>query len=163
MIGILAIIIFLSGYFGYIKTGKQALVLVGAGLGPVIIIILMVSMYYLRPQALEISNDGITIVRSFAQRTLLFTDIESIRLADKSEMAGVIRTFGNGGLFGYTGLYYNKKLGSMTWYCTRRENYVIINMHANNRVVVTPDDPNTFIQDIGHLHPSLIAKPDEKK
>ena len=58
------------------------------------------------------------------------------------------RTAGNGGLFGYTGGFRNKKLGSFRAYATNWNQAVSIFCNTNSSaftVVVTPDNPEQFI------------------
>ncbi len=144
----LGAIILIAGLFAYVKSGKEIMVLFGALLGPFIIGVLIIAMYLLMPRSVQTGSTGITILRKISPVVIPFADLKSIRMAETEEMKGVIRTFGNGGLFGYTGLYYNKKLGSMTWYCTQRKNYIIIDKKDNKRIVITPDQPEEFIRDI---------------
>ncbi len=143
----LSMVIFCTGYFAYLKSGKQISLLIGPGLAPVILIGLITAMYYLKPIAVTIGNNAITIDRKWYPVTIDFSDIKSIRIVEKEEMKGVIRTFGNGGLFGYTGSYYNKKMGSMRWYCTQRCNFIMIET-SGNKIIITPDSPMDFMNDI---------------
>lgn len=55
-------------------------------------------------------------------------------------MKWTIRTFGNGGLFGYFGKFYNAAFGKMTWYATRRNNYLVLSTSENGKIVLTPDN-----------------------
>ncbi len=136
------------GYSAFLRSGKDPAALIGIFAGPVILFILTITMYLLMPVSAEITGTGITIHRRINPPTFLFTDIKSISIPDPEDMKGVLRTFGNGGLFGYTGKYWNKKMGSMSWYCTQRRNYIIIDMQNNNRIVITPDDPEGFMKDL---------------
>ena len=136
------------GYSAFLRSGKDPVALIGILAGPVILFILTIAMYLLMPVSAEITGTGITIHRKISPPTFSFADIKSIRMPEPDEMKGVLRTFGNGGLFGYTGKYWNKKMGSMSWYCTQRRNYIIIDMQNNKRIVITPDDPEGFMKDL---------------
>lgn len=61
---------------------------------------------------------------------------------------GSIRTFGIGGLFGYIGYYKNSILGSYKAYATNSDNTVLIETNHNGKIVITPDDPNEFIESL---------------
>jgi hypothetical protein len=148
---------FLACYVAYVKSGKDSRVLAGALAGPLFLFVLFIAMYYLKPTCLVVDGEGITIERKLKPVVIKFTEIKSIRIAEAGEMKGAIRTFGNGGLFGYTGYYYNRKLGSMRWHCTQRTNYVIIDKSNNKKVIVTPDDPEVFLARVLSLQPSLKA------
>jgi hypothetical protein len=71
--------------------------------------------------------------------------IKSVELLDKEQLAWVFRTFGVGGLFGYYGKFANTKLGSMTWYATRRNKTVLIETLDNKKIILTPDEPEKFV------------------
>ena len=146
------------GYSTFLKAGKDQVAMFGLFIGPVIIFVLMIAMYLLSPLSVEITNTGLIIHRKIYSRNILFKDIESIRMAEPDEMNGTIRTFGNGGLFGYTGMYWNKKLGSMRWYCSQRKNYILIDKEGNKRIVITPDDPDDFIKDVRQFIPDNPKK-----
>ncbi len=112
--------------------------------------------YFNMPRAITTGPEKITIETKAKALLIYYNDIRSIRKANDGEMSGVVRTFGNGGCFGYTGLYYNKALGSMRWYCTQRKNYIIIEKNDGKRLVVTCDDPNGFLGDANLK--ALVAK-----
>ena len=62
---------------------------------------------------------------------------------------GLLKMMGNGGLFGYTGGFRNRKLGNFRTYATNWSNAVsIINTADGLCIVVTPDNPLQFIQSI---------------
>jgi hypothetical protein len=53
-----------------------------------------------------------------------------------------------GGLFGYYGNFVNFSLGRMTWYATRRDKPVLVKTTDNRKIIVTPDDPDTFVNEL---------------
>ncbi|MGV6827448.1 MAG: PH domain-containing protein, partial [bacterium] len=71
------------------------------------------------------------------------TDLSSSQY-DPQAMASSIRTFGNGGLFGFSGKYWNRELGSYKVYATNPENAVVLRL-GKKVLVVTPDNPNDFV------------------
>lgn len=64
---------------------------------------------------------------------------------DPEATRGSIRTFGNGGLFAFTGRFRNKKLGSYRAYLTDHKRAVVLEL-AKRILVVSPHDPTAFIQ-----------------
>lgn len=66
---------------------------------------------------------------------------------DPNAMGRSIRTFGAGGLFASVGYFYNLTLGSYRAYATNRANTVVLDF-GERKVVVTPDQPETFVQEI---------------
>ena len=63
----------------------------------------------------------------------------------KKKLSWAVRIFGVSGLFGYWGKFSNTKLGSMTWYSTRRNNAVLITTIYNKKIVLTPNEPEKFV------------------
>lgn len=62
---------------------------------------------------------------------------------DADAMSGSIRLAGNGGLFGFTGSFRNKKLGNYRVFATDPKRSVILRF-ADRTVVVTPENPAEF-------------------
>lgn len=56
-----------------------------------------------------------------------------------------LRTFGNGGLFGFSGRYRNRRLGAYRAYVTDRRRTVVLQF-LERTVVVSPDDPAAFVE-----------------
>jgi hypothetical protein len=102
-------------------------------------------MFPFSPRTVGADKEGIYIRRLVGLKRIPHANIIDVRLPEEDEMRGAIRTFGNGGLFGYTGYYRNSKVGSMLWFCTRRSNYVLVTRATGPVVVVTPDDPQGFV------------------
>jgi hypothetical protein len=65
-------------------------------------------------------------------------------------MMGSMRVFGNGGLFGYTGLFRNAILGRYRAFATRRKNCLILKF-GDTTVALTPDEPVEMQQAIEEL------------
>lgn len=87
----------------------------------VLILLLILLFYFLAPISYTLNNEGLTIERKWKSKLIPADQIIQIRLPEEKELSWPIRTFGNGGLFGYTGRYYSKHIGSMIWYCSRRD------------------------------------------
>ncbi|MFN7139357.1 MAG: PH domain-containing protein, partial [Limisphaerales bacterium] len=68
--------------------------------------------------------------------------------ADPTAMDGSIRLFGNGGLFAFTGLFRNKKLGNYRAFATDPKRAVVLRL-KERVIVVTPDDPFRFVEVLG--------------
>ena len=64
---------------------------------------------------------------------------------DPSAMCGSVRTCGNGGLFSFTGWYWNRKIGKYRAFITDPAKAVVL-VFANRRIVVTPDRPEDFVR-----------------
>ncbi len=87
-----------------------------------------------------VDKEKIIVRRPAKDLILNIREIKNAFLVTKESMRWTIRTFGNGGLFGYTGKFYNNTYGNMTWYATRRNNYTILVTVDEEKIVLTPDD-----------------------
>ncbi len=88
------------------------------------------------------------------RRLLWYTDIDISMLQsveyDPKAMTGSLRTFGNGGLFSFSGSYKSRKLGSFKAYVTDFKKCVVI-IAAGQTVVVSPDNPDLFVEVLRNL------------
>jgi hypothetical protein len=138
----------IAGFFAYRKSGGDSMPLFFTGITAIFLVVIFAAMYMLRTKTIDIGSSGIVIDRSIKPVTIPYQEIKSVTLLSKQDMGRVVRTFGNGGLFGYTGLYYNKKHGSMTWYCTNRKSYILIEKNDEKKIVITPDDPQDVLHEL---------------
>jgi hypothetical protein len=67
---------------------------------------------------------------------------------------GSLRTMGIGGLFGFVGHYHNQILGSYRAYATNEFNTVVL-VFSGETIVVTPDDPEAFVESVKASSPAL--------
>jgi hypothetical protein len=74
--------------------------------------------------------------------------------ADPAAMKGSIRLFGNGGLFSFTGLFYNRRLGRYRAFATDPSNAVVLKF-ATRTIVVTPEAPREFLNALSLLCPQV--------
>ena len=63
---------------------------------------------------------------------------------DTEAMSKSIRTFGNGGLFCFAGIFNNNRLGSYRAFATDPKRAVVLRF-SDRTVVVTPDQPDDFV------------------
>lgn len=108
-------------------------------------LLILVISYSLSPRSVGADREGLWIRRRFGLKKIMRKEILDVRLPEGDEMRGAVRTFGNGGLFGYAGYFRNSRMGSMLWFCTRRSNYVLVVRTRGPVVVITPDDPKGFV------------------
>jgi hypothetical protein len=148
MVYVVSRVVTLSHPTSYSDVALPALII------PILLFGLVIVMYVYRTKAVIIDDNGIVIDRIAKRVTINYSDIHSVKTVP--DMRFAIRTFGNGGVFGYTGYFYKKGIGSMRWYCTQRRNYILIEKTNNKKIVVTPDDPDGFISDIQAIHPELV-------
>jgi hypothetical protein len=73
---------------------------------------------------------------------------------DPAAIKGSLRIFGNGGLFGITGLYWNRRLGRFRLFATDPAKAVVMRLH-DRIVVISPQDPQAFLRELERLFPRL--------
>ncbi len=112
----------------------------------IFILILFISFFILRPTGYSINESVIIVNRLILPFKINRKEIANCSIVSKDEMSGTYRTFGNGGLFGYTGYFRNTKFGNMRWFATQRKNYVLIEKSNGKKIVITPDIPEDFIE-----------------
>ena len=116
---------------------------------PIFTTILLSLIYFgtfsFRPICYKLTNDKLIIHRPLTDIKIHRTEIKSVERIDKGKLSWAVRIFGVGGLFGYWGKFSNTKLGSMTWYATRRNNAVMVTTIYNKKIVLTPNEPEKFV------------------
>lgn len=112
-------------------------------------IFVMVAIYLIvflfRPISYEITDSMVLINRPLSDIIIQIKEIKSVEILEVSRLSGAVRLFGVGGLFGYWGKFYNRKIGTMTWYATRRDQAILITTKENKKIVLTPDEPEIFV------------------
>ncbi len=116
---------------------------------PILLIVIYLITYFYRPVNYNITDTDLVIHRPLTDVIIPKKDIRNVIRLTKDQLKRTIRTFGNGGLFGYYGKFANSKLGSMTWYATRKDTTILIETFDNKKLVVTPDEPEEFIKQFG--------------
>lgn len=97
------------------------------------------------PAGYRVDSARVTVKRPMSDVVIARQAIRAVRLFEDADSDGMTRTAGNGGLFGYYGKYKSDKLGSHVWYVTDMSKRVVLET-ADGVVVVSPDDPEKFIQ-----------------
>lgn len=93
----------------------------------------------------HIGHKHLKIKRLGWTKKVSFSEISSAEVKPNA-MKGSIRSFGNGGLFGYVGSFRNSILGSYKAYVTKKENTVLIETTDEKRILVSPDKPDEFVE-----------------
>ena len=105
--------------------------------------------YLYCPISYRVDSNDIVVHRPGSDIHFLRSDIKDIQLVQKEKLKGTVRLFGVGGLFGYYGQFSNSELGFMTWYATKhRDKMVLIELNNNKKIVVTPDEPEQFVEQL---------------
>jgi|YelNatPaOPRAMG01_1025707.scaffolds.fasta_scaffold13757_3 hypothetical protein len=105
-------------------------------------LVILIGSYLLSPRYYRIENENLVIVRPAKNVVISLDDIVSVKLLHADEVGGSIRTFGNGGLFGYYGKYFFPKFGRVTLYTSQRKNRILIETKQGLKFMISPDDPD---------------------
>ena len=116
----------------------------------VLLTTIYVFCYLYRPLEYVVGADKIIIKRPFRDKEIAITTIKDVYAIKKNSMGWMMKTFGNGGLFGFYGEFRSGRYGQMTWYATRRSNYVMLETTEHEKIVLTPDDPD-MVKEIKNL------------
>ena len=86
------------------------------------------------PIRLTLRNDKITLQRLFGPINIPLNEIIELKAISNEEIVNSIRTLGSGGLFGYLGKFWNKKIGKYSMYATNLNELIFI--RTNRRTYV---------------------------
>ncbi len=148
--GFIAVMVIATAVTGYksVEQIDEMPVTLLAFLAPALLTVMLIAFWLYRPEAIEITDDALVIKRKISTISIPYADIVQIALPENNDLRLAVRTFGNGGLFGYTGKYYKQPYGSMTWYCSQRKNYVLLETTAGKKIVATPDERDAMVSDL---------------
>ena len=133
------LIVILAG----LLAAPRQLPLVRAGLVAVPLVLLlgalpfMIRGYVLTERNLEVRRLGWSTTLPLAGLLAVTGEPEGLR--------GSVRLFGNGGLFGISGWFWNRRIGRFRAYATDPGRVVLLRYRDGRKVVVTPDDVQHFI------------------
>ncbi|MBZ5856821.1 PH domain-containing protein [Flavihumibacter profundi] len=135
--------------FAFIIIGQYSIIKDAGRAIPIYTTVGLVLVYFIayafRPIHYVFTPDKLIIHRLISDVKIDCSQIRSVELLEKEQIGMAIRTFGVGGLFGYFGKFASRKLGSMTWYATRRNNYVLVQTMDNKKIILTPDEPEGLV------------------
>ena len=135
--------------FAAIIVGQLSLIKDEGKSVPIFTTILLSLIYFgtfsFRPICYKLTDDKLIIHRPLSDIKIDRIEIKSVERLDEAKLFWTLRIFGVGGFFGYWGKFSNTKIGSMTWYATRRNNAVLITTIYNKKIVLTPNEPERFV------------------
>jgi hypothetical protein len=108
--------------------------------------------YVYSPQGYVCEGQSIIARRLVGNVTISLEGLREARAATKEDFRGCARLWGNGGLFGYYGLFRTTRLGKCTWYVTNRRKAVVV-VTPSKTVLFSPDDVAGFLEAIRAFAP----------
>jgi hypothetical protein len=118
----------------------------------------MVGAYAWSPRGYAVAKGFIEVNRLAGNVRIPLDGIREVRAATADDLRGCLRLFGDGGLFGYYGLFRTSKLGKSTWYVTNRGKAVVVITGAKT-MLFSPDDVDRFIAAIRASAPVPMTLP----
>jgi hypothetical protein len=92
-------------------------------------------------------QDEVLLIRRLLWNSRIdLAGLRSVRF-DPDALKGSLRTCGNGGLFSFTGWYWNRRLGRYSMYVTDLKRAVVLTFDTRV-VVVSPADPEAFLKEL---------------
>ena len=130
----------------------------GTGVACVPPAILIVALLFI-VRGYEVGPSRLSIQRLLWRTDLPLLDVKEVgHLPDAMKCS--IRVFGNGGLFSITGVYRNKKIGRYRAFVTDPRSCVVL-VQTTGALVVSPENPSTFVQAVRVFHPKAKASGEE--
>src|SRR5947207_14109258 len=94
----------------------------------------------------SVTPDVLLVHRLLWTTRLPLAGLDSVR-AEPKAMRRSLRTFGNGGLFSFTGWFRNAQLGAYRAFVTDPQRSVVLHF-PKRTVIVSPSAPEEFVHDI---------------
>lgn len=124
----------------------------GAVLSLVGILLLLISglTWLWAPTGYRLGPSSVVVTRPASNVEIAYDDIAQTEVVDGREtLRGAIRTFGDGGLWGYYGAFWSRKLGTFRIYARRlRGPLVLFRTTAGRTIVLAPTDPDLFLAEL---------------
>jgi hypothetical protein len=120
--------------------------------------LLVMLAYAYSPGGYAVSPRSIIVRRVIGDVDISLDGIREARAATADDFRGCIRLFGNGGLFGYYGLFRTSKLGKSSWYVTNRGKTVVV-VTESKTAVLSPDNVEGFLAAIRASAPVAVTSP----
>jgi len=123
-------------------------------------VLILLGAFAYSPRSYEIAEQAVVVKRLIGSVRFRLDGIRELRAATAGDFRDCMRLWGNGGLFGYYGLFQTAKLGKSSWYVTNRRNAVIL-VTEGKTAVLSPDDVNGFMTAVRAtgLIPASSAQP----
>jgi DNA-binding transcriptional regulator of glucitol operon len=93
-----------------------------------------------------VTSDAVLVHRLFWATLLPLAGLQSAQF-EPGAMRWSIRTFGNGGLFSFSGFFRNKALGAYRAFVTDPQRTVVLR-YSTRTVVVSPEKPEEFAENV---------------
>lgn len=105
------------------------------------------------PRGYVVSDGSVIVVRLIGDVRIPLDEVREARATTRDDLRGCVRLWGNGGLFGYYGLFRTRAFGVCSWYVTNRSQMVMVKTAAKT-VLFSPDDKEGFLSALRQAAPA---------
>lgn len=102
-----------------------------------------------RPSHINLTSTSIDVVSPLWLRQLPIKDVKTVRPLTQREFHrefGRTIRIGAGGLWGGFGWLWTAKRGTIAFYISRQNNYVLIESVVGKPLIITPEKPKSFVK-----------------
>ena len=139
----------LTGLSRFRQSGMEGFILFAIATS---ILLSLVAVIVLAPRNYSVSPSSIVIHRLGPGIVIPMDKLEGVRVAEEGAVFnGAIRTAASGGAFGFYGRFQNPRIGKFRAYATRRDKLVVMKLKDSRPIVISPDDPNGFEDEVRRL------------
>lgn len=100
---------------------------------------------FMSPIKIRITSTDIILFKLIGKKRFPYADMKDISLCDLNTSPN-IRIMGSGGMMGYSGLFYNKRIGRFTAYVGSIFRTVLITMNNGRQYVVSCLNPDKLVE-----------------
>ena len=97
--------------------------------------------------------------RLFRTVRLPLASLTEVSPLPRAALAGAIRVYGTGGLFGWAGRYRVRGLGSVSMCATNLERLVLIQRRHRRPLLISPADPQAFFRGLRRQYETIVIPP----
>jgi hypothetical protein len=116
--------------------------------------------FALAPRGYALEPGHLRIERPLRAIEIPLASIRAAWTLPDDAFRGALRVAGSGGLFGYYGRFWSKRLGAFRLYATRRTGLVVVDTAAD-RFVLSPEPPERFLDVLLSRAPSASRAPSD--
>jgi len=107
--------------------------------------------YLFKPDGYVLLDNELLIKRKINIKHIPFDKIDEIKLLNKEETKSLFRIVGIGGVFGWVGKFWNKKLGFLNLYASKAYDLVLIKTSDSKKILISPEEKERFVNEINKL------------
>jgi hypothetical protein len=99
------------------------------------------------PRSYTLTPERFAVHRLISDIVIPLSEILTVRRILREDIKLARGTFGFGSISGYFGRYTDPMMGRLRLYATRRDKHVLLET-SNERIVITPDNPDEFVEEV---------------